>query len=333
MFKLILKDVNKQYGNKKVLENLNISIKDGERISILGPSGCGKSTMLGIMAGLVSDYSGKIFLGEKEITNTASNKRNIVIVNQENLLFPHMNVFDNIAFGLKVRKKDKTYIKEKVEGLLKEIGLEGYNEKKVNKLSGGEKQRVALARALAVEPEVLLLDEAYSSLDTNLRDKMRELTIRLQKKHNITTVLVTHDKEEAIRFSNRVAVMLNGKIRQFDSPENVYESPIDIKVARFMADDNFIESNDKTLFIKVEDIEISADRKEEKNIIGTVKKCEYSGARNIYEIEISKKDIFEYIGIKIDNSGKSTIKVESEKDKVYKLNSKVYLKIKKCKLY
>ncbi|MEG0250533.1 MAG: ABC transporter ATP-binding protein [Peptostreptococcus sp.] len=256
MYKLEMKSINKKYRNNIVLNKMNISVTSGERLSILGPSGCGKSTMLGIMAGIVDDFEGDIFLDGINISNLPSNKRNIVIVSQENLLFPHMNVYDNIGFGLKVRKKEKSFVEKKVKVLLEEIGLKGYENKKVNKLSGGEKQRVALARALAVEPEILLLDEAYSSLDTHLREKMRDLTIKLQKKHSITTILVTHDKQEALLFSNRVGVMLDGEIKQIDTPQNIYEKPNNVDIAKFMLDDNFIDIKDRVLFIKPEQVEI-----------------------------------------------------------------------------
>lgn len=193
--KLTLSNINKNYKEKKVLKNLNLNVYESERLSILGPSGCGKSTLLRIIAGLESDFTGTIYIDESEINNIPTNKRNVVMVTQENYLFLHLNVFENIAFPMRARKVDNKKIKEKVTVLLEEIKLSGYENKKVNQLSGGEKQRIALARALAAEPDVLLLDEAYSSLDANLRIAIRELTMQLQKKHNITTILVTHDKE------------------------------------------------------------------------------------------------------------------------------------------
>lgn len=339
MFKLNLENISKKYGEKIIINNLNISIKNGERVSILGPSGCGKSTLFKIAAGIIDDFDGKVILDNKEISNVPTNKRNIVIVSQENLLFPHMNVFENIAFGLRVRKKDESYIKTTVEGLLEETGLRGYNNKKVTHLSGGEKQRVALARALAVKPELLLLDEAYSSLDTNLREKMRELTITLQKKHNITMILVTHDKKEAILFSDRVAIMLNGKIVQFEKPNLIYENPINLEVARFMADNNFIEIENKTIFIKIEDIDTS--RMEQENYIsGIVRECKYSGSRNIYQIEVKLLDLINVIDIKYDNKKKALIYkktinifVEEDKNIIYEKEEKIFLKIKKYNIY
>lgn len=310
MYKLELQNIQKKFSNKKVLDGLNLKVKNGERISILGPSGCGKSTTLSIIAGLNDDFEGKVILDNEDITSKAANKRNIVIVNQENLLFPHMNVYENIAFGLIVRKKSKEEIDKKVKELLSDIGLEGYEKKKVSMISGGEKQRVALARALAVEPEVLLLDEAYSSLDTNLRERMRELTIRLQKKHNTTMILVTHDKEEAILFSDRMAIMLNGKVEQIDSPEEVYTNPISKAAAKFMVDDNFINIKGATILIKPEDINIekrfdeiedfeetlqksieSNDSFNGKVFSGEVVKSVYSGAKMRYQLKLGERII------------------------------------------
>ncbi len=309
MYKLEMKGINKSFRNNKVLKNMKLSLFEGERLSILGPSGCGKSTMLGIMAGIVDDFEGEILLDGRDISNLASNKRNIVIVSQENLLFPHMNVYDNIGFGLKIRKKDKKFIEKKVKILLEEIKLVGYENKKVSKLSGGEKQRVALARALAVEPELLLLDEAYSSLDTHLREKMRELTIRLQEKHNITTILVTHDKQEALLFSDRVGVMLDGEIKQIDTPQKIYEKPNNFDIASFMLDDNFIEIEGKKLFIKPEEIKIlESDKKEDLDLLEKNQKLIES--REEKNSEINNSIIINYIDAILESSNYSGVSVK-----------------------
>lgn len=309
MYKLEMKGINKSFRNNKVLKNMKLSLFEGERLSILGPSGCGKSTMLGIMAGIVDDFEGEILLDGRDISNLASNKRNIVIVSQENLLFPHMNVYDNIGFGLKIRKKDKKFIEKKVTILLEEIKLVGYENKKVSKLSGGEKQRVALARALAVEPELLLLDEAYSSLDTHLREKMRELTIRLQEKHNITTILVTHDKQEALLFSDRVGVMLDGEIKQIDTPQKIYEKPNNFDIASFMLDDNFIEIEGKKLFIKPEEIKIlESDKKEDLDLLD--KNQKFIESREEKNSEINNSIRINYIDAILESSNYSGVSVK-----------------------
>lgn len=339
MYKLEVRNITKKYGNKLVLNDFNISVNTGERVSLLGPSGCGKSTVLNIMAGIIDDYQGSVILNGCDISSLAPNKRNIVIVSQENLLFPHMNVYDNIAFSMKVKKKSKDQIDSMVGKLLKEINLQGYENKKVSQLSGGEKQRIALARALAAEPEVLLLDEAYSSLDTNLREKMRELTIELQKKHQITTILVTHDKEEAMMFGDKMAIVLNGRIHGFDTPQNIYDKPKDRETASFLMRDNFLEHSlgetTETIFVKPEDIEcekaISKDKAEvickslyevfenarlEKDIVisGSINKILYLGAKIQY--------LADFNGVKI--------KVDSyDVEEKYTLGDAVYMTFKK----
>ena len=336
MYKLELQNIQKKFSNKNVLDGLNLQVKKGERISILGPSGCGKSTTLSIIAGLIDDFEGKVILDGEDITSKAANKRNIVIVNQENLLFPHMNVYENIAFGLRVRKKSKDEIDKKVKDLLSDIGLEGYEKKKVSMISGGEKQRVALARALAVEPEVLLLDEAYSSLDTNLRERMRELTIGLQKKHNTTMILVTHDKEEAILFSDRIAIMLNGKLEQIDYPEEVYTNPKTKATAKFMVDDNFIEIDGATILIKPEDIDIykEADVQNDfENALNKFVKENINLEGKVFLAEVKK---VVYSGTKMKyilNVGERTLKVDDFDMNRYEVGDKIGIVVKKTNIY
>lgn len=336
MYKLELQNIQKKFSNKNVLDGLNLQVKKGERISILGPSGCGKSTTLSIIAGLIDDFDGKVILDGEDITSKAANKRNIVIVNQENLLFPHMNVYENIAFGLRVRKKSKDEIDKKVKELLSDIGLEGYEKKKVSMISGGEKQRVALARALAVEPEVLLLDEAYSSLDTNLRERMRELTIGLQKKHNTTMILVTHDKEEAILFSDRIAIMLNGKLEQIDYPEEVYTNPKTKAAAKFMVDDNFIEIGSATILIKPEDIDIHKEAGVQNDFENALNKFVEENIKlegKVFSAEVKK---VVYSGTKMKyilNVGKRTLKVDDFDMNRYEIGDKIGIVIKKTNIY
>ena len=226
-----LVNITKYFDNLKVIDNINLSINKGEIISLLGPSGCGKSTTLKLIAGLLQPDSGDILFNNKSVLNIETNKRSAVIVFQEYLLFPHMNIYENVAFGLKMKKVSKEDIDIKVNELLDLIKLNSYKMKYPHELSGGQKQRVAIARALAINPKILLLDEPLSSLDINLRQEMREFILDIQKQKNITTVLVTHDKEEALMMSDKIAVMLDGKIQQFDTPKNLYENPNSKKVA------------------------------------------------------------------------------------------------------
>ena len=206
-----LVNITKSFDEKIVLENINIDIKDGELVSLLGVSGCGKSTTLQLIAGLINPDSGDIIFNDKSVLNIPTGKREAVIVFQDYLLFPHMSVYENIEFGLKMKNINKKTRKDKVNELIKLVKLNGYENKYPSELSGGQKQRVAIARTLAINPKVLLLDEPFSNLDINLRNEMREFVLNLQKKLYITTILVTHDKEEALIMSDKIAGTGTGK--------------------------------------------------------------------------------------------------------------------------
>ena len=236
-----LVNITKSFDEKIVLEDINIDIKNGELVSLLGVSGCGKSTTLQLIAGLINPDSGDIIFNDKSVLNTPTGKRDAVIVFQDYLLFPHMSVYENIEFGLKMKNINKKIRKDKVKELIKLVKLNGYENKYPSELSGGQKQRVAIARTLAINPKVLLLDEPFSNLDINLRNEMREFVLNLQKKLNITTILVTHDKEEALIMSDKIAVMVNGKIEQFDKPETLYQKPRTKSVANIFGERNYIK--------------------------------------------------------------------------------------------
>ncbi|MBC8630217.1 ABC transporter ATP-binding protein [[Eubacterium] tenue] len=236
-------NLTKSFNNIEILKNINIDINQGEFVTLLGKSGCGKSTTLKLIAGLVNPDSGDILFDEKSVLNTKTQNREAVIVFQDYSLFPHMNVFENIEFGLKIKKIKKNTRKNKVKELLNLVKLEDFEKKYPSQLSGGQKQRVAIARTLAVNPKILLLDEPFSSLDINLRSEMREFVLNLQKSLNITTILVTHDKEEALMMSDKIAVMINGEIAQFDTPKNLYEKPISKEVANIFGQRNYINGN------------------------------------------------------------------------------------------
>ncbi|WP_423792736.1 ABC transporter ATP-binding protein [Methanocaldococcus indicus] len=236
---LELVNISKSYNNKEVLKNINLKC-DNELISILGPSGCGKTTCLKIIAGLEQPSSGKIVLNGKDITKLPPYKRNIGYVPQNYALFPHLTVFENVAYGLKIRKLKKDKIDEKVKNVLDLVNLSGYENYKVTELSGGEQQRVALARALVIEPKILLLDEPLSNLDAKLRVKMRRNIKKIQKNIGITTIYVTHDQEEALSISDRIAVMNNGIFEQVDTPDKIYKNPKTLFVSKFIGNINIL---------------------------------------------------------------------------------------------
>lgn len=241
MSNIELINIIKYFESKCILKKVNFFVKEGEIMSLLGPSGCGKSTTLKVIAGLEKPDEGRVLIDNRDMNDVPTEKRGTVIVFQDYMLFPHINVRKNIGFGLKMQGKSKNYINQKVLQLIKTVQLEGLEDKYPSQLSGGQKQRVAIARALAVEPKVLLLDEPFASLDINIRNTMRQFIMEIQKKFKITTILVTHDKEEALMMSDYIAVMIDGKIIQYGTPRQVYEQPACREVANFFGNKNYIK--------------------------------------------------------------------------------------------
>ncbi len=235
-----LENIVKTFGETVALKGIDLHIKAGELFTLLGPSGCGKSTTLRIIAGLDFPDSGTIYFGDEEVTYLPSSKRGAVLVFQNYALWPHMTVFDNVAYGLKLRKLPKEEIKKKVEWALELVKLQGFEDRYPTQLSGGQQQRVAIARALVVEPKVLLLDEPLSNLDAKLRLEMRSEIRRIQRELGITVLYVTHDQEEAMAISDRIAVMNVGTVEQVGTPKEIYESPRTEFVASFMGKTNVI---------------------------------------------------------------------------------------------
>lgn len=228
-------------GKQNILEQLNISMEKGELVSLLGPSGCGKTTTLRVIAGLISPNDGSFVLDGQELVKVPVHKRNFGMVFQSYALFPHLTIAENVAFGLKLRKESKEAINKKVADMLEICGLGQFGDRYPKQLSGGQRQRVALARALVIEPKLLLLDEPLSNLDAKLRVQMRIEIKRIQQKLGITTVFVTHDQEECFSISDKVAVMNNGVIEQYDTPETIYRNPKTKFVAHFIGFENFFE--------------------------------------------------------------------------------------------
>ncbi|MTI67202.1 MAG: ABC transporter ATP-binding protein [Firmicutes bacterium] len=248
---LNLKDVSVAYGDNVVLKDFNLNIKKGDLVSLLGPSGCGKTTTLRLIGGFIQANKGKFIFNDKDYTKVPVHKREFGFVFQSYALFPHLSVFDNVAFGLKLRKTPKGEIKKRVMEMLDIVGLADYSKRYPKELSGGQRQRVALARALVIKPDLLLLDEPLSNLDAKLRVKMRVGIRKIQKELNITTVYVTHDQEECFSISDKVAVMNEGVIEHLDTPQNIYDNPKTEFVANFVGFENFI---DLSLQSKNEDI-------------------------------------------------------------------------------
>ncbi len=236
-----LKGISVSFDGEKILDDLNLSIGSGEFVTLLGASGCGKTTTLRIIAGFLEPDEGEVYFDSQLINGVPPHKRQVNTIFQRYALFPHYNVFDNIAYGLKVRHLPKAEIKERVNEMLKLVNLEGFGHRRVSKLSGGQQQRVAIARALINHPQVLLLDEPLAALDLKLRKDMQKELKNIQKALGITFIFVTHDQEEALSMSDTVVVMDGGKIQQIGTPTDIYNEPVNAFVADFIGESNIID--------------------------------------------------------------------------------------------
>ena len=233
--------INKSFDNTMVLDDLNLYIRENEFLTLLGPSGCGKTTTLRIIGGFETPDSGKVLFSGEDITSLPPNKRQLNTVFQKYALFPHMNIAENIAFGLKIKNKSKSYIDDKIKYALKLVNLDGYEKRMPNQLSGGQQQRIAIARAIVNEPKLLLLDEPLGALDLKLRQDMQYELIRLKNELGITFIYVTHDQEEALTMSDTIVVMNKGKIQQIGRPEDIYNEPKNAFVADFIGESNILD--------------------------------------------------------------------------------------------
>ncbi|MBB6215521.1 ABC-type sugar transport system ATPase subunit [Anaerosolibacter carboniphilus] len=318
--KIDLQNITKKYGEDKILEDVNIQVKEGRLLSILGASGAGKTTILKIISGLVRQDEGRVMIDGMDISDCPVEKRNIGYVFQSPLLFPHMTVEENIRFGLEIKKWHGGRAKERIGQLLKLLQIEGLEKRMPSMISGGQQQRVAIARALAPEPEILLMDEPFSSLDPTLRYEMGELIKEIQEKCNLTVVFVTHDRNESLALSHEIAILIDGKIAQMNSPQNIYNKPCSKAVAQFMGSCNFIsgkveggtfysnlgefkaineQDGEKTLFIRPEQIRIDGEGKE-----FIIKSCKSMGKEVIYTVGTENVELLvETIGHKIFEIG------------------------------
>lgn len=238
---ITLDKISVSFNNETVLKNLSLSIKEGEFVTLLGPSGCGKTTTLRIIAGFLTPDRGSVFFRNKKINNVPAHKRAVNTIFQKYALFPHLNVYDNVAFGMRIQKKSEQEINKKVIEMLKMVNLDSFANRDINCLSGGQQQRVAIARALANNPKVLLLDEPLGALDLKLRKDMQTELKNIHQRTGITFVLVTHDQEEALSMSDTVVVMDKGRIQQIGSPQDIYNEPKNAFVADFIGESNIVE--------------------------------------------------------------------------------------------
>lgn len=236
-----LENVSKTFDGNMVLDDLNIYVNENEFLTLLGPSGCGKTTTLRMIGGFETPDTGRIIFDGQDITKLPPNERKLNTVFQKYALFTHMTIADNIAFGLKISKKSKTYIQDKIKYALKLVNLDGYENRSIDSLSGGQQQRIAIARAIVNEPKVLLLDEPLGALDLKLRQDMQYELIRLKNELGITFIYVTHDQEEALTMSDTIAVMNQGYVQQIGSPEDIYNEPENAFVADFIGESNIID--------------------------------------------------------------------------------------------
>ncbi len=236
-----LENISKSYDKTMVLDELNLYIRENEFLTLLGPSGCGKTTTLRLIGGFETPDTGRVIFDGQDITALPPNQRPLNTVFQKYALFPHMSIAENIAFGLKIKKKSKSYIDDKIKYALKLVNLDGYGDRSVDSLSGGQQQRIAIARAIVNEPKVLLLDEPLGALDLKLRQDMQYELIRLKNELGITFVYVTHDQEEALTMSDTIVVMNQGYIQQIGTPEDIYNEPTNAFVADFIGDSNLID--------------------------------------------------------------------------------------------
>lgn len=344
MASITIKNVHKSYdGKTKVIENLSLDIIDKEFLVLVGPSGCGKSTLLRMIAGLEEITEGEIFIDDVLVNDVQPKNRDIAMVFQNYALYPHMSVYDNLGFGLKLRKFSKEEIKERVNEAAKILGLEEYLDRKPKHLSGGQKQRVAVGRALVRQPKVFLFDEPLSNLDAKLRTQMRTELLRLHSILKTTMVYVTHDQTEAMTMADRIVVLDKGVIQQIDTPINLYNNPANRFVAEFIGSPamNFIEgslvegntfvSNDADLKIKVPHSRIKMNGSQNSNsaslgirpehILITETKDESSLEGTIELIEVMGKESFLYVQTK---SGRLIVRVESSLN--FELNQIVNLK-------
>lgn len=329
-----LEHVSKRFGDNVIIDDVTLDVKKGDFLTLLGPSGCGKTTILRMISGLESVSSGKVYIDGVDVTDVDPTKRETNTIFQNFALFPHLTIYDNIAFGLRIKKLDEEKIAKEVKNAIKLVNLEGLEERKPSELSGGQQQRVAIARGIVMNPKVLLLDEPLCSLDLKLKKKMQIELKKLQKKLGITFIYVTHDQDEALTMSTKIAIINKGKIEQLDEPENIYRSPNTVFVADFIGESNILKGKVVGKKIDVQGLRhvfdaqdhekgeyVSIILRPETIILSHTKKAGYLPGvitEYIYDGEMSKFEI------KVDDI---TLKVHNNNMGEFVLGDKVYLGI------
>lgn len=311
-----LQHISKSFDGELILDDLNLSIRENSFVTLLGPSGCGKTTTLRILGGFTSPDTGRVLFDGQDITKLPPNKRQLNTVFQKYALFPHMSIADNIAFGLKIKNKPKSYIDDKIRYALKLVNLSGYEKRDVTSLSGGQQQRIAIARAIVNEPKLLLLDEPLGALDLKLRQDMQYELIRLKNELGITFIYVTHDQEEALTMSDTIVVMNQGYIQQMGTPEQIYNEPENAFVADFIGESNIVPGimlrdelveifgarfacvdkgfgNNKPVDVVIRPEDIDLVDPSEGTLVGTCTHLIFKGVH--YEMEVTTPDGFEWL--------------------------------------
>lgn len=346
--KIKIVDAVKRYGNNTIISDLSLDIKEGEFFTLLGPSGCGKTTLLRMIAGFNSIEGGDFYFNDKRINDMDPAKRNIGMVFQNYAIFPNMTVENNVAFGLKNRKRSKDIIKQQTDKFLKLMQIEEYRDRMPDRLSGGQQQRVALARALAITPDVLLMDEPLSNLDAKLRVEMRTVIKHIQNSVGITTVYVTHDQEEAMAVSDRIAVMKDGFIQHVGTPKDLYQRPANLFVSTFIGRTNLLNGevvmkDDKAVLVlpgKYEFVldSIKEDEKKNQKVITSIRPEEFV----VYETDTNgipaKIEDSIFLGlnthyfVRLETGEEVEIIQESKIDSIIPKGTSVYLGVKTEKI-
>ena len=339
-----IENAQKRYGDNIIIENLSLDIKQGEFFTLLGPSGCGKTTLLRMIAGFNSIEKGNFYFNEKRINDLDPAKRNIGMVFQNYAIFPHLTVEQNVEFGLKNRKVSKEEMKAETEKFLKLMQIDEYRDRMPERLSGGQQQRVALARALVIKPDVLLMDEPLSNLDAKLRVEMRTAIKEIQNSIGITTVYVTHDQEEAMAVSDRIAVMKDGEIQHLGQPKDIYQRPANLFVATFIGKTNVLKGTLDGSTLKIAGkYDINLTNIKDKNVKGNVTisirpeefVIDESQAKDGMKAFI---DSSVFLGLNthyfahLENGEKLEIVQESKIDNIIPKGTEVYLKVKQDKI-